>query len=360
MYKESFLHLSRFLLTFNHLTMLFDLFFFTLLFLTSLGSYKIIKSAATQNKFLKVLKFLLVLFTASLWLVLILQWVLPKGSKYQEAVHLPRHLWLLDYADFEDGINKQKITYGKHPKQYYQYYPALEGSQKKNTIILYLHGGGWCLGSPNQHRYFAHFLQQEGYTLVFPAYRLTPEFGYKDLQEDVNNALLHTLNFVKEQGINHPKIILGGTSAGGNLASLLAYDENRWANLGLDRSLLLKGTFSIVGALNTSEMEQTFTLLDYTGQAKSKSYQLANPVNWISPQDTFPFLCLHGKKDGLVSYAAVEGFCNKLKQTVPNVLDFKTYENATHIGLGAAWYYDKSANLGQDTVLTNWLEKVSN
>ncbi len=339
--------------------MLFDLFFYSLLLITSIGSYKIIKSAAAKNKFLKVLKFLFVLFTASLWLGLILQWVLPKGSKYQEVVHLPRHLSILDYGEFEDGINKQKIAYGKHPKQYYNYYPALEGGKKKNTIIVYLHGGGWCLGSPNQHRYLAHFLQQEGYTLVFPAYRLAPEFDYKDLQEDVNNALLHTLDFVKKQGIDHPQIILGGTSAGGNLACLLAYDENRWANLGLDRSIL-KGAFSIVGAINTAEMEQTFTLLDYTGPADGKSYTLANPVTWISPQDTFPFLCLHGKKDGLVSYAAVEKFCTKLEQTVPNVLNFKAYENATHIELGAAWYYNKNANFGQDTVLTNWLDAVSN
>ncbi|MFT5645573.1 MAG: acetyl esterase/lipase [Aureispira sp.] len=338
--------------------MLFDIFFYTLLILTSLVSYKILKSTAAKNKFLKVFKFLFVLFTASLYLLLLLQWVLPKGSKYQEAVYLPRHLWMLDYANFEDGLNKQKVAYGKHPKQYYHYYPALEASQKKNTVIIYLHGGGWCLGSPNQHRYLAHLLQKEGYTLVFPAYRLTPEFGYKELQEDVNKALLHSLDFVKGQGIDNPKIILGGSSAGANLASLLAYDENRWANLGLDRSIL-KGTFSIVGALNTAEMEQTFTLLNYTGQADSESYPLANPLTWISPQDTFPFLCLHGKKDGLVDYAAVASFCNKLEQTVPNVLTLKAYENATHLGLGAAWYYDKQANLGQDTVLINWLDSVS-
>ncbi|MBL4649345.1 MAG: alpha/beta hydrolase [Aureispira sp.] len=338
--------------------MLFDTFFYTLLILTSIGSYKIIKSTAAKNKFLKVLKFLFVLFTTSLWLLLLLQLVLPKGSKYQEVVHLPRHLWMLDYADFKDGFQRQEIAYGKHQKQYYLYYPAWDDSPKANTIIVYLHGGGWCLGSPNQHRHLARLLQHEGYTLVFPAYRLTPEFGYKDLQEDVNNALLHALDFVKKQGINNPKVILGGTSAGANLASLLAYDENRWANLGLDRSIL-KGAFSIVGALNTAEMEQTFTLLNYTGQADSDSYPLANPVTWISPQDTFPFLCLHGKKDGLVDYAAVTGFCDKLRQTVPNVLNLKAYENATHIELGAAWYYDKSANLGQDTVLINWLEAVS-
>lgn len=339
--------------------MLFDVFFYTLLLFTSFGSYKIIKSTAAKNIFLKALKFFFVLFTASLWLGILLQWVLPKGSKYQEVVHLPRHLWILDHGEFKDGINKQKIAYGKHPKQYYQYYPAFEGSKKKNTLIVYLHGGGWCLGSPDQHRYLAHLLQKEGYTLVFPAYRLTPDFGYKDLQDDVNSALLHALDFVKKQGIQNPEIILGGTSAGANLASLLAYDENRWADLGLDRSNL-KGTFSIVGALNTSAMEQTFTLLNYTGSADSESYPLANPLTWISSQDTFPFLCLHGKKDGLVSYAAVTEFCNKLKETVPNVLTLKAYDDATHIELGAAWYYDKKANLGQDKVLLDWLDSLSN
>ncbi|WP_052594413.1 alpha/beta hydrolase [Aureispira sp. CCB-QB1] len=337
---------------------LFDFVFYALLFFTGIGSYKIIRSAPAQNKFIKLLKLLWVLWTASLWIGLILQWVLPKGSKYQEAVHLPRHLWILDHGSFKDGYSKQKIAYGQHPKQYYHYYPGLETSPKKNTIIIYFHGGGWCLGSPDQHRYLAHLLQQEGYSLVFPAYRLTPAFGYKDLQADVNHAVRHALNFVKQQGVEQPKIILGGTSAGGNLASLFAYDENRWSAMDLDRSIL-KGVFSIVGALNTAAMEQTYTLLNYTGLIDSPSYQLANPLHWISPQDTFPFLCLHGKKDGLVAYKAVEEFCKKLNHTVPNMLQFKTYETATHIELGAAWYYNSEANLGQDTVLINWLNTVS-
>lgn len=338
--------------------MLFDFFFYTILISTTFISYKIIGSTSVSNKFIKSFNALFILFCGSLWLWQCLIWTLPKGSKFQEAVRLPRHLWMLDYAKFKDGEGRQKINYGTNDRQYYQYYPAPKGSNKRNTVIFYLHGGGWCLGSPHQHQHLAHLLQQQGYTLIFPAYRLTPNFGYYELQEDVNSAFKHSIDFLKTQGINNPKLIIGGTSAGGNLASLLAYDEERWDRLGIDRSIL-QGVFSLVGALDITKMEQTFTLLDYTGQPNDTTYALANPISWISPEDTFKFLCIHGKKDGLVNYAAAASFCKKLSFQVPNVLDFRTFDHATHIDLGAAWYYNDQVNYGQDTILTNWLHKVT-
>ncbi|BDS15335.1 alpha/beta hydrolase [Aureispira anguillae] len=338
--------------------MLFDFFFYGLLIFSTFISYNLIPFTTPSNKLLKGIKVLFVIFCGSLWLWQLLLWVLPKGSKIEEAIHLPRHLWMLDHAAFKDGEQKQKVAYGTQQRQYYQYYPAPSSSNQKNTVIFYIHGGGWCLGSPNQHKHLAHLLQKEGYTLIFPAYRLTPEFNYFDLQEDINAALTHSLEFLKTQGIHHPQLIIGGTSAGANLGCLLAYDENRWEKMNLDRSIL-QGVFSIVGALDIAKMEQTSTLLNYTGQPESATYQLANPVTWINQKDSFNFLCLHGKKDGLVDYAAAVSFCDKLNRVAPNRIDFQSFEQATHIDLGAAWYYDPAMNYGQDSILINWLNKIS-
>ena len=338
--------------------MLFDTIFYTLIITSTIGSYKLIKSAKAHNWFFKSLKALLILICAALWIWQLLLWTCPKGNKLEEAIHLPRHLWTLDNVEIVKTVQNEKQLYGAHPRQYYMYYPAPEGSPHKNTVIFYLHGGGWCLGSPDQHRYLGKLLQEQGYSLILPAYRLAPDFSYYDLQEDVNAALKSSLAFLAEQGIQQPKLILGGTSAGGNLASLLAYDEQRWERMGLDRKMLL-GVFSIAGVLDLDFMEHTFTLLNYTGPANGKEYQLANPITWISPQDSFQFLCLHGDADGLAAHANAASFCNKLQAILPDVVDFHTFKNTSHIDLGAGWYYNKKANFGQDTVLINWLNNVA-
>jgi acetyl esterase/lipase len=338
--------------------MLYDIVFYASLLFSTVGSISVLKSASALNWFYKSIKGLFVLLCILLWAWQVLLWVLPKGSKLEEAVHLPRHLWTLDNTQLVENVNNQKKIYGENPKQYYMYYPAPEGSSKKNTVVFYIHGGGWCLGSPYQHQYLATLLQEKGYTLVLPAYRLVPDFSYKDLQEDINKALTESLLFLKEEGIDNPQLVIGGTSAGGNLAGLLAYDEQRWEDLGLDRNIL-QGAFSIAGVLDLNYMEQTYAVIEYAGSPDSNQYQLANPISWINQVDSFQFLCLHGDSDGLAAHANAASFCNKLEALSPNLVDFHTFKDGSHLDLGAGWYYNEDANMGQDTVLFNWLNKIS-
>lgn len=339
--------------------MLFDLIFYGLLLTSTVVSYWVIRSHTTKNWWFKSLKIFLVLFCLSLWIWQSCLLFLPKGTKMYEVVRIPRHLWVLDNKNFEEASNRKRFVYGKHPRQYYDYYPAPKTSPHPEKVVFFLHGGGWSLGSPQQHRYLSKVLQDQGYSLIFPAYRLIPNFSYEHLQEDVNTALVHSLNMLQNKGFKDIQLLVGGTSAGGNLALLLAYDEERWKMLDLDRNQLLKGAFSIAGAIDIEKMEQTFTLHDYAGSEDSKTYPLANPKTWVSPQDEFPFLCLHGTKDGLVTYAAAVSFCNEVKLFCPECVDFRTYEGLSHLEVGSSWYYRKSDRKGQDTALINWMKRVT-
>ena len=338
--------------------MYFDFIFYSALVISSIGSYKIIKSSPAQNWLFKITKGIFLLIGISLWLwqILLLTW--PKGNRIEEAIHLPRHLWTLRNKEIIKNIHNEKHFYGAHSKQYYMYYPSTT-EIKKNTVIFYIHGGGWCFGSPYEHRFLAKLLQKQGYTLILPAYRLTPEFSYPELQEDINNAFLNSINFLKEKGIKNPKIIIGGTSAGANLANLLAFDEKRWDSLHIDRAIL-QGVFSIAGVLSLDDLGYSSTLTNYTGPINSVQYQLANPINYINQNDSFPFLCLHGDSDGLAPYQNAKSFCSKLNNKSSVSVDFHTFKNCSHIDLGSGWYYNKKDNFGQDTILINWLKKVSN
>ena len=337
--------------------LLFDYFFYALLISSSFLAYWILrKSSPTSRKLAKLAKGLGVLSCLVLWVWQLGLWILPKGSKWEEVVHLPRHLSTLSALSVP-SVNSQKLVYGSDQKQYVQYFKATTNGPNANKIVFYLHGGGWHTGSPQQHLTLAKILLEKGYTVALAAYRLGPTNGYQAIREDVDQAFLTTLNYAKENGLTNPSIILGGTSAGGNLAGLLAYDDQRWSQLAVDRKHL-KGIFSIVGVLNLDYMEETQVLKNYAGESTSSTFALANPINYITPTDSIPLLCLHGTKDGLVPVEGVKSFCEKIKTATTSPVELHTFPERTHLDIGAAWYYDSNKNYGQDSILVAWLDKL--
>jgi len=85
--------------------------------------------------------------------------------------------------------------------------------------LLYLHGGGWTSGSSADFRPFTAMLAQESKCVVYSLdYRLAPEHPFPQALDDVATAWTWLLN-------HHPDaasvpMIIGGDSAGGNLATV--------------------------------------------------------------------------------------------------------------------------------------------
>jgi len=88
-------------------------------------------------------------------------------------------------------------------------------------VVLYLHGGGYVIGSPRSHRHLAAAIaaaaQASGLLLD---YRLAPEHPFPGAVDDATAAY----RWLLEQGVAPAHIVIGGDSAGGGLtvATLLA------------------------------------------------------------------------------------------------------------------------------------------
>lgn len=335
---------------------LFDIFFYSFVASITIAMLFVFRSSAARSKLAKTGKGIVVFLGILAWIWVVAIWILPKGSKWQEAVNLPKHLSTLSMMPATDSDGEQ-LSYGTDEKQYILYWPAAAKSQPKDKVIFYWHGGGWHTGSPEQHRHLARVLSEQGYAVYSFAYRLGPTYGYNAIREDANEGMLFALEHLRKQGVENPKIVLGGTSAGGNVAGLLAYDEQRWLDLKLDRNQL-KGFFSIVGVLNLDHMEQTYVLQNYAGLSTDSTYRLANPIAYLSAADTIPLLCLHGNKDGLVPIGGVESFCDAARAIAPNNVHLHTFEDCTHLEVGSAWYYEEELRIGQDSVLVDWLARL--
>lgn len=87
--------------------------------------------------------------------------------------------------------------------------------------LLYLHGGGYCIGSPASHRALAARLAGSvGVPAYVPAYRLAPEHPYPAAIDDAIAAYGALL----ESAIMPERILIAGDSAGGGLALALAIE----------------------------------------------------------------------------------------------------------------------------------------
>ncbi len=89
--------------------------------------------------------------------------------------------------------------------------------------LVVLHGGGWVLGNIATHEGLCRRFAALGECCVVSVeYRLAPEHPYPAAVEDGAAALRWVVEHAAELGIDAGRIAVGGDSAGGNLAAVLA------------------------------------------------------------------------------------------------------------------------------------------
>lgn len=107
-------------------------------------------------------------------------------------------------------------------------------------VVLYLHGGGYCIGSPATHRPLAaRIAHAAGATCYVPDYRLAPEHPHPAALDDA----LAAYRWLLSQGHKPADLALGGDSAGGGLVLACAV-AMRDSGLALPAALVLISPWS--------------------------------------------------------------------------------------------------------------------
>ncbi|MBP1327367.1 acetyl esterase [Leucobacter exalbidus] len=107
------------------------------------------------------------------------------------------------------------------------------GAADTDAVILFAHGGGWIIGSLDTHDAVCRRLASlTGLPVVAIDYRLGPEHHFPAAHLDARRAVEWLRDHAGERAWNPHQIVTAGDSAGGGIATALAFEP----------SLLVTGT----------------------------------------------------------------------------------------------------------------------
>ena len=97
------------------------------------------------------------------------------------------------------------------------------GLSGRSPALLFFHGGGWIYGDLESHDATCRFLAEEAQVRVVAVdYRLAPEAPFPAAVDDSMAAWTWIAEHAQGLGIDPSRIAVGGDSAGGNLAAVVA------------------------------------------------------------------------------------------------------------------------------------------
>lgn len=97
------------------------------------------------------------------------------------------------------------------------------GLSGRSPALLFFHGGGWIYGDLESHDATCRFLAEEAQVRVVAVdYRLAPEAPFPAAVDDAMTAWAWIVDHAQGLGIDPERIAVGGDSAGGNLAAVVA------------------------------------------------------------------------------------------------------------------------------------------
>ncbi len=207
------------------------------------------------------------------------------------------------------------------------YLPATAGTELRPGFV-WIHGGGWTGGTKNEARAanVCGTLARAGYVAVSVDYRLG-DGAWPTLLFDCKNAVRFLRAQAARYRIDPARIAVGGGSAGGHLALMVALTAGQaglepegaatpypgvssavacGVNLYGITNILTRRQVGADGTPGEVNPPEGASLRVYSARnAADPVLRLASPVNHLSPASV-PLLTLHGRRDATVDYLQAE------------------------------------------------------
>jgi arylformamidase len=138
------------------------------------------------------------------------------------------------------GLELRREAYASHARAYYLAAPI--PGRPNAPALVYLHGGYWRSGAPEDNAVLIPRLQAMGVAPILLGYPLCPEVRLGEIVDHVCRGLEHIRDNAQRLGIDANRILIAGTSAGAHLAAMaLVRDHGRL----LKAAMLFSGIYDL-------------------------------------------------------------------------------------------------------------------
>lgn len=197
-----------------------------------------------------------------------------------------RGVELVEQAQFGEAAKQKVIVYADENRAEHK---------GEKPVIIFVHGGSWNGGDPEDYGFIARALVPEGFVVVLAGYRLHPQVEYPAMLEDTASAVRWVKTNIAKHGGDPERIVLSGHSAGAYNAVMSALDT-RW----LEREGMsgddIKAVVGLAGPYDFYPFDSDSTIASFGNAADPEATQPINAVRADAP----PMLLIHGEKDTLV------------------------------------------------------------
>lgn len=199
--------------------------------------------------------------------------------------------------------------------------------------IVFIHGGGWVNGNRTQMVKLIKELADRGYVGFTIEYDVNPVHYPASLHESLD-AVRYFREHAKEFNLDPTRVAVAGSSAGGELAALVALTPEAK----VQAAVILNGVLDLTALGDTSSM-----VTDYLGgvcSTKLDACKAASPVFQVHTGAP-PFFVGHGTLDQTVPFTQAEAFTAALRAAKVQVRFF-TATGGPHTYWGKEQFYAKT------------------
>jgi arylformamidase len=172
---------------------------------------------------------------------------IPKTLRYLESLQPTPTPTKSNIPYVENGDERQVLDIYAPP------------NAKDLPVVFWIHGGGWQAGDKSDVKLKPQWFMDHGFVFVSINYRLWPSVDMATLHRDVAKSFGWVQKHIAEYGGNPKRVLIGGHSAGAQLAAILCTDERYLKSEGASFEVLLGcipvdgDTYDIPAMIETAE-----------------------------------------------------------------------------------------------------------
>jgi arylformamidase len=208
----------------------------------------------------------------------------PRDYPPQEPFSEPAKAYHEEVLRRGSAVVGDEVRYGADP---YQSVLICRPAAANGAVLAFFHGGGWTNGYKEWMAFMAPSFTTAGIAFASVGYRLAPDHTFPVGFQDACAGVRWLAQNASALDIDPKRIFVGGHSAGGHYAALMALT---------DLSDIVRGCLPISGVFDFGPDSGLTMRPRFLGAADAGNEAAASPIRHIGAEPC-PFFIAHGSED---------------------------------------------------------------